>query len=82
MQRFKVHSHSQAVSPTHRSLQPVASSSVQTLHITSEEYQPITSGELYLSLVENQPFIGGESVLIGSIFDVFSCRLLRKIGKI
>ena len=26
--------------------------------------------------------IGGESVLIGSIFDVFSSRLLRKIGKI
>ena len=65
MQRFKVHSHSQAVSPTHRSLQPVASSSVQTLHITSEEPTP--------SLV---------AVLIGSIFDVFSCQLLRKIGKI
>ena len=30
MQRFKVHSHSQAVSPTHRRLHPVASSSVQT----------------------------------------------------
>ena len=74
MQRFKVHSHSQAVSPTHRSLQPVASSSVQTLHITSEEPTP--------SLVAYQPFIGGESVLIGSIFDVFSCRLLQKIGKI
>ena len=29
MQRFKVHSHSQAVSPTHRSLQPVASSTIQ-----------------------------------------------------
>ena len=29
-----------------------------------------------------QVFIGGESDLIGSIIDVFSSRLLRKIGKI
>ena len=27
-------------------------------------------------------FIGGESSLIGSIFDVYNCRLLQKIGKI
>ena len=47
MQRFKVHSHSQAVSPTHRSLQPVASSGVQTLLCTNREPN--------LSLVEN-PF--------------------------
>ena len=31
---------------------------------------------------ETLPIIGGESDLIGSIFDVFSSRLLRKIGKI
>ena len=46
---------------------------------------------LYLPLVENHIhhwykqtlfIIGGESVLIGSIFDVFSSQLLRKIGKI
>ena len=30
MQRFQVHSHSQALTPTHRSLQPVASIGVQT----------------------------------------------------
>ena len=42
MQRFQVHSHSQALTPTHRSLQPVASISVQ----------PFISVEFYLSLVE------------------------------
>ena len=69
MQRFQVHSHSQVLTPTHRSLQPVASIGVQTT-------QPFIS-------VEPVNFsIGGESVLIGSIFDVFSCRLLQKIGKI
>ena len=82
MQRFKVHSHSQAVSPTHRSLQPVASSSVQTPLFTSENTKPITSEEFKPFIGRTQPFIGGESILIGSIFDVFSCRLLRKIGKI
>ena len=55
MQRFQVHSHSQALTPTYRSLQPVASTSVQ----------PYGQGQ-------TTPFIGGESVLIGSIFDVFS----------
>ena len=47
MQRFQVHSHSQALTPTYRSLQSVASSSVQ--HRSS----PFTSESSNLSLVEN-----------------------------
>ena len=72
MQRFQVHSHSQALTPTHRSLQLIASFSVQQNLSTSG--QPFIGNHLLL--------IGGESVLIGSIFDVFSCRLLQNIGKI
>ena len=79
MQRFKVHSHSQAVFPYS---QESTSSSLQY-------HTSITSVEPYLSTGINQPiigivhllFIGGESILIGSIFDVVSCRLLRKLVK-
>ena len=49
MQRFQVHSHSQALTPTHRSLQPVASIGVQTT-------QPLKSRTTLL-------FIGRQSVL-------------------
>ena len=37
MQRFEVHSHSQAASPIHRSLQPVASSGIHTISIVNHQ---------------------------------------------
>ena len=64
MQRFKVHSHSQAVFPYS---QESTSGSLQ-YHIT------------HLSLVI-LPFIGGESILIGSIFDVLVVDCSEKLVK-
>ena len=53
MQRFKVHSHSQAVFPY---LQEPTTSSLQY-------HTPITSVEPYLSLVNNLPIIGRQDNL-------------------
>ena len=51
MQRFQVPSHSQALTPTHRSLQPVASIAVQSPH------QDRISGEQpHLSKVDKPTF--------------------------
>ena len=60
MQRSRYTHIAKEYSPTHRSLQPVASSTTN---------QPIIG-------VKTQHIIGGESILVGSIFDVFSCQLL------
>ena len=42
----------------------------------------ISIGNIIFTIGKLVPIIGGEPVLIGSIIDVFSSRLLRKIGKI
>ena len=68
-------------------------STTGSLQYTYHKRSPYISqvNNLYPPLVENHIhhkqtlflfIIGGEPVLIGSIFDVFSSRLLRKIGKI
>ena len=60
MQRFKVHSHSQAVSPTHRSLQPVASSSVQF-------YPSLVQKTPYLSIVIAEVMVELKVVIKGKV---------------
>ena len=74
MQRFKVHSHSQAVFPYSQE------STIGSLqyHTTQPNIGKKNYTCLWCGII---PFIGGESVLIGSIFDVFSCQLLQKSVK-
>ena len=58
-------------------------STTGSLHKHTTYSLPLIDTTTYLSLYRKTLFIiGGESDLIGSIIDVFSSRLLRKIGKI